>query len=189
MNDTTENTRQDPADIIPLAIRKLEKLRMKPPPPRLFDEPLGYTGTRRLFALYWLRSQRVPLLNDGLLETVGDPEPYRIWRYHPRVVSHLINYDLGDKTDSADHWLLVDRRLRVLYAGKTADVQAVLGFQKRGIIGPLAGAPSRPGKAVSMHLMGKVMTGSQRKLGRLLVPNLSVLHELESWIDGNVALF
>ncbi|MRR07418.1 MAG: hypothetical protein EG828_10840, partial [Deltaproteobacteria bacterium] len=81
MVDNSENFRRESADIIPLAIRKLEKLRMGPPPRQLFDEPLGSPGNRRLFALYWLRAVRAPILHDGLLETVGDPEPYRIWRY------------------------------------------------------------------------------------------------------------
>jgi hypothetical protein len=186
MEDNSENNRRESADIIPLAIRRLEKLRMAPPPRQLFDEPLGCSGTRRLFALYWLRAVRAPILHEGFLETVGDPEPYRIWRYHPRVIPHLAGFNLGDTVEIANHWLLVDCLLRLLYVGKSSDVQALLDYQKRGIIGPLPG--SAPGRNIGapMQLMGKKMRGSQRKLGKLLVPNVSVLHALESWIDQNV---
>lgn len=173
-------------DIIPLAIRKLERLRMRPPPRHLFDEPLGCHGTRRLFALYWLRALRAPILHDGLLETVGDPEPYRIWRYHPRVIPHLMGYNLGDAADRADHWLLVDRLLRLLYVGRSPDVLAVLDYQKSGIIEPLPGAQPERALGAPMHLMGKNMRGSQRKLGKLLVPESTVLNSLEAWIEENV---
>jgi len=186
MVDNSENKRRESADIIPLAIRRLEKLRMGPPPRQLFDEPLGCSGTRRLFALYWLRAVRAPILHEGLLETVGDPEPYRIWRYHPRVIPHLAGFNLGDTADRADHWLLVDCMLRLLYVGKSADVLAVLDYQKRGIIEPLPGAAPGRNLGAPMQLMGKNLSGSQRKLAKLLVPNVAVLHALEAWIDQNV---
>jgi len=188
MDDNSKIRRRESADIIPLAIRRLEKLRMGPPPRQLFDEPLGCFGTRRLFALYWLRGVSAPILHEGLLEKVGDPEPYRIWRYHPRVIPHLLGFNLGDAAERADHWLLVDCLLRMLYVGKSTDVLAVLDYQKRGIIKPLAGAAPGGNIGAPMHLMGKNLRGSQRKLGKLLVPNITVLHALEAWINKNVAV-
>jgi len=38
-----------------------------------------------------------------------------------------------------------------------------------------------------MHLMGKYMRGSQRKLGKLLVPESTVLNALEAWIEENIS--
>lgn len=110
-------------EIVPLAIRRLEKLHMGLPPRQLFDDPLGCPVNRRLVAFYWVRAIRAPMLHDGFLERVGNPEPYRIWRHHPQVIPHLTDFNLGDTAEQAGHWLLLDRLLRLLYVGKAADVR------------------------------------------------------------------
>lgn len=175
------------ADIIPLAIRRLERLRMGPPPRQLFDDPLGCPGARRLVAFYWSRAIRAPMLHDGFLERVGNPEPYRIWRHHGHVIPHLVGYNLGDVVEPAEHWLLLDRLSRLLYAGRAAEVLDVLGYQSRGIVEPLPEESPGPGGAGPLQLLGKDLRGSQRKLAKLLVPGYAELHALEAWIDENVA--
>lgn len=174
------------AEIIPLAIRRLEKLRMGPPPRQLFDDPLGCPANRRLVAFYWMRAIRAPMLHDGFLERVGNPEPYRIWRHHPQVIPHLRDFNMGDTVEQADHWLLLDRLLRLLYVGKAADVREVLDYQKRGIVRPLPDDASEPRGEQPPHLMGKDLRGSQRKLAKLLIPDYAVLHALETWLTEHV---
>ncbi len=174
------------AGIIPLAIRRLEKLRMAPPPRQLFDDPLGCPGARRLVAIYFVRAIRAPMLNDGFLEMAGNPEPYRIWRHHPRVIPHLLGFNLGDAAEQAEHWLLLDRLSRILYVGKTEQVRDVLDYQKRGIVEPLPDATRGPAEVQPRHLMGKELRGSQRKLAGLLVPDYTRLHALEVWIEEHV---
>lgn len=186
MIDDNESLTRTSADIIPLAIRRLEKLRMGVPPRHLFDDPLGCPGSRRLVALYWSRTIQAPMLNDGFLERVGNPEPYRIWRHHPQVIPHLVDFNLGDAAEPAGHWLLLDRLSRLMYVGKAAEVRDVLDYQKRGIVEKLPDVPPGPGGEEALHLMGKDLRGSRRKLARLLVPDYAVLHELEAWIDGNI---
>ncbi|MDD2336041.1 MAG: hypothetical protein PHD01_05650 [Geobacteraceae bacterium] len=116
--------------VIPIAIRKLKKVHMRLPPSHLFDEPLGCSGNRRYFALYWSRADQAPVLNDGFFESVGVPDTYRVWRYEPAVIAALAGYNIGDAAITADHWLLVDRKSRELYIGKVWDVLAALDFQK-----------------------------------------------------------
>lgn len=186
MVDDNESFRMTSADIIPLAIRRLEKLQMGPPPRQLFDDLLGCPGARRLVAVYWVRAIRSPMLHDGFLERVGNPEPYRIWRHHPHVIPYLMDFNLGDVAERADHWLLLDRCSRLLYVGRVAEVRDVLGYQKSGIVEPLPDMPFESGGDEPLHLMGKYLRGSQRKLAKLLVPDTAKLHALEAWLDANV---
>ncbi len=175
-----------PATVIPLVMGKLDKLSMPAPPPHLFDVPLGCSAVRRLFALYWCRAVRAPLVHDGFLESVGDPEPYRVWRYHPRVIPHLSAYNLGDAADRADHWLLVDRLSRLLFAGKGADVLAVLEYQQRGIIAPLQNLSPDENSGVA-RVLGRALTGIRRGYGRVLLPDASLRVELRAWIERTVS--
>lgn len=187
MVDDNVNFRQTSADIIPLAIRRLEKLQMGPPPRQLFDDPLGCPGARRLIALYWMRAIGAPILIDGFLERVGNPEPYRIWRHHPHVMPYLLSFNLGDVAERAEHWLLLDRLSRLLYVGRAARVRDVLEYQRGGIVEPLPDVPSESGGAEPLQLMGKTLRDSQRKLAKLLVPGSAGLHALEAWLNENVA--
>ncbi|MRR53439.1 MAG: hypothetical protein EG822_02865 [Deltaproteobacteria bacterium] len=187
MVEDIESFRQTSSGIIPLAIRRLEKLRMGPPPRQLFDDPLGCPGARRLIAFYWVRAIGSPMLIDGFLERVGNPEPYRIWRHHPHVMPHLMSFNLGDVAERADHWLLLDCLSRLLYVGRAAEVRDILDYQRRGIVAPLPDVSPESGGEEPLHLMGKTLRGSQRKLAKLLVPDAARLHALEAWLNENVS--
>ncbi len=171
------------ATVIPIGIHKLKRLKMNMPPPRLFDEPLGCSGNRRFFALYWSRADRVPVLNDGFFEIVGAPDPYRVWRYHPKVIAALEGYNIGDTTITADHWLLVDRKSRALSVGKARDVLAVLDLQKNGMLepyhetGPSRGMKNMPGE-------GAVVPGKKYK--KAFLSTMKILNELEAWINEKI---
>ncbi len=174
------------ASVIPIGIRKLKRLTMHLPPSRLFDEPLGCSGNRRFFALYWSRADRVPILNDGFFEIVGAPDPYRVWRYHPKVIAALAGYNIGDAALTVDHWLLVDRKLRALYVGKARDVLAVLDLQKNGMLEPYhETAPSSDSRDIrNMPVEGAVVPGKKYK--KPFLSTMKILNELEVWINENV---
>lgn len=172
--------------VIPIAIRKLKRIRMHLPPARLFDELLGCSGNRRFFALCWSRAIRAPILNDGVFEVLGAPDPYRVWRYHPVVNAALAGYNIGDAVETADHWLLVDRQSRAIYVGDATDVMAVLDYQKRGALDPLYEAePVQKSRAVpdSNREDGAIPT---KKYKKTMTFDAKLLHELESWITANV---
>ncbi len=174
------------ATVIPIGICKLKRLKMNMPPSRLFDEPLGCSGNRRFFALYWSRADRVPVLNDGFFEIVGAPDPYRVWRYHPKVIAALEGYNIGDVAVTADHWLLVDRRSRTLFVGKVRDVLAVLDLQKNGTLEPYheTGPPSSSKE--SKNPQGGYAAVQRKKYKKTLISGMKLLNELEAWINANI---
>lgn len=186
MTHATENCLRKVATVIPLVMGRLDRLPMPAPPAHLFDTPLGCSAARRLFALHWSRPVRAPLLHDGFLETLGNAEPYRIWRYHPRVIPYLASLNLGDAADAADHWLLVDRQSRRLYGGKVTDVLAVLEYQQRGIIAPMTNPATAGRTDATLQFLGNALTGIRRGYGRVLIPDTTLRHELENWIEQNI---
>jgi hypothetical protein len=175
------------AKVIPIVISKLKRLGMHLPPPHIFDELLGCYGNRRFFALSWSRAVRAPILHDGFLETLGDPDPYRVWRYHPGVIDALAGYNIGDAAETADHWLLVDRKSRALYIGAVADVLVVLDYQKRGVIDPLkeTGPDRKVGDSMDIQREGAVVPAKRYK--KPMFSNMKLMHELEMWLNTNVA--
>ena len=174
--------------VIPIAIHKLKRIGMRLPPEHLFDELLGCSGKRRFFALCWSRAIRAPILNDGILEIVGEPDPYRVWRYYPAVVGALEGYNIGDAVDVADHLLLVDRKSRVLYIGEKEDVMVVLDYQKRGLIDSLH-EPERFRKSGgdASERKSEDRTMPAKKYKKPMFFDIKLLHELEAWIKANVS--
>jgi hypothetical protein len=173
------------AMITPIAIRKLERIKIRLPPPHLFDELLG-SSNNRFFALYWSRKVQVPVLNDGRFETLGADEPYRVWRYHPRIMAALADYNTGDADDLAEHWLLVDRRTRGLYVGEVSDVLLVLEFQQRGVIDPIPGVEKvgRTGHTAAANMADMVIAAKSFK--KQMSVSQKRVRELESWLVKNV---
>jgi hypothetical protein len=172
--------------IIPIAIRKLKRVNMLLPPPHLFDEPLGCAGNRRLFALWWSRADQAPVLNDGFFESVGVPVFYRVWRYHPAVIAALAGYNIGDAAITADYWLLVDRKSRVLYVGKVWDVLNVLDFQKSGIPVPLHETGPVPDFSDPMDIQGEGAVVPSKGFKKPMNSDNKLLNELEEWLDANM---
>lgn len=172
--------------VTPLAIGKLERIRVRLPPSRLFDELLGCTSRNRFFALYWSRRGHVPVLHDGALEIIGAVEPYRIWRYNPRVMAALAEYNTGDVYDHAEHWLLIDRELRVLYAGHAVDVLHVLGFQRRGVIDLLPEGEKPPFSAQARPAGLFDQPVAAKSFKKQMTVSLKLLQELDSWLARNL---
>lgn len=172
--------------VTPIAIRKLKRIKIRLPPSHLFDELLGCSRGNRFFAFYWSRQVQVPILNDGRLETIGAVEPYRIWRYHPRIMTALADYNTGDVDDLAEHWLLVDRKTRALYVGEIADVLIVLDFQQRGVIDTLpeeTGA-GKTGNSKPTNPADIPITAKSFK--KQMTVSLKLLQELDSWLTKNI---
>jgi hypothetical protein len=172
--------------ITPIAIRKLKRIKIPLPPPHLFDELLGCSRNIRFFAFYWSRKVQVPILNDGRFEILGAVEPYRVWRYHPRIMVALADYNTGDADDLAEHWMLVDRRTRGLYVGEVSDVLLILDFQQRGVIDPLPEADKSglPGNSAPPNPADRAITAKSFK--KQMSVSLKRITELESWLVKNV---
>lgn len=175
------------AQVTPIAIRRLKRVEMRLPPPHLFDELLGCSGNRRFFALCWSRAVRAPLLNDGFLETLGAADPYRVWRHHPGVIAALTGYNIGDAAETAGDLLLVDRKSRVLYVGKSADVLVVLGYQKRGVVDQLPKTGHVEATGDSRVIPGEGAVYASKRYKKPLMSNIKLLHELERWLDAHCA--
>ncbi len=174
------------ATVIPIGIRKLKRLKMHLPPSHLFDEPLGCSVNRRFFALYWSRADRVPVLNDGFFEIVGAPDPYRVWRYHPKVIAALEGFNIGDAATTLDHWLLVDRKTRTLYVGKVPDVLVVLDLQKNGTLEPhYETGPSSDSRDLK-NLQVEVAVVPGKKYKKPFLSTMKILNELEAWINEKI---
>lgn len=173
--------------VFPIAIRKLKKVGMRLPPPRLFEEPLGCRGDKRFFALWWSHSDQAPAMNDGILESVGMPGPYRVWRFHPAVVAALLYFNIGDAAITADHWLLVDRKARALYAGKVWDVLDVLDYQKTGFHESLDNTGSVAGFNGVVRIAGESGNATSRRSEEPMTSDRNLLDELEAWLDANSA--
>lgn len=163
--------------VIPITIHKLKRVRMRLPPPHLFEELLGFYGNQRFFALWWSRTDQAPTMNDGILEFVGMPGPYRVWRYHPAVMPVLARYNIGDAAITADHWLLIDRKSRALYAGKVWDIQDILDYQKRG---------SDASSSVEIDNKVGCRDAPGERLEEPTISDLKLLNELEKWLDANM---
>lgn len=172
--------------VIPIAIRKLKKVRMRLPPPRLFDELLGCGGDKRFFALWWSRADQAPIMDDGTFESAGLPAPYRVWRYHPAVMAALAWYNIGDAALTADHWLLVDRKARSLYAGKVWDVLDVLDYQKTGLYELRKGAGPVADRNGQMDLEGEGGDTPAKGVEGPVFSGMKLLDELEAWLDANI---
>lgn len=173
--------------VIPLSISKLKRVRMRLPPPRLFDELLGCRGNKRFFALWWSRADQAPVMDDGVFESFGMPAPYRVWRYHPDVMAALARYNIGDAAITADHWLLVDRKSRALYAGKVWDVLEVLDCQKRGAPEPLNETGVTGIHTGIMDIQCEDGDASGKGLEEPVNRGEKLLDELEAWLAANLA--
>lgn len=174
------------ATIIPLAVRRLKRLTLRLPPPHLFEELLGFCGNRRFFALTWSRAVRRPILNDGLMETLGESDPYRVWRYNSGVIAALAEFNLGDALETADHWLLVDRKARTLYVGTEAEVHMVLDYQRRGMIELMAEPTPARKPAAPASVPGEGALVPFKRYKKPLFFDIDVLHELEAWLEKNI---
>jgi hypothetical protein len=92
----------------------------------MLEEALGYTGTARWVAFFWLPGGDELMYDDGLLSADGQWHAWLLFTYHPRVAPSLAPYTLGTSEEEAQHWLLLDRDTRTCYVGKAPTVKQFL---------------------------------------------------------------
>jgi hypothetical protein len=91
---------------------------LAPVPPTL-EHALGYEGERRFVAFYWEQSGDELCWSDGRSSLCGAEWPaWLAYTRHPAVRPHLQGWDFGSSDGPAQHWLLLDREERSLWAGR-----------------------------------------------------------------------
>jgi hypothetical protein len=94
--------------------------------PPMLEEALGYTGTARWVAFYWLPGGDELMYDDGLLSADGQWHAWLLFKYHPRIAPSLAPYALGTSEEEAWHWLLLDRDTRTVSVGAASEVKQFL---------------------------------------------------------------
>lgn len=93
-------------------------IRVLAPVPPMLEEAIGYDGSARLVAFYWQPAGDECTWDDGRCSVCGaNWGAWLAYIQHPTVWPHLLPYDLGSSEALAEHWLVLDRAERRLYAG------------------------------------------------------------------------
>lgn len=77
--------------------------------PPMLEEAIGYDGSARFVAFYWMPGGDECMYDDGRLSGTGNWQAYLAFVHHPRVWPELQPYNLGSSDFEADYWLLLDR--------------------------------------------------------------------------------
>jgi hypothetical protein len=96
------------------------------PVPPMLEAALGYPGTARYVALYWIPAGDELMWDEGWRSTVGAWQGWRVFTRHPKVAPALVPYDFGDSETPATHWFLLDRETRTCAVGTARAVQRAL---------------------------------------------------------------
>jgi len=109
-----------------MALFRLDRLSITPPPADLFEDLLGYEGTHRLVGFYYDASN--PYFCDGELSAQGNWHPWRLW-HGTLSVEIKMHYCFGYDDREPEHMLILDRKSRALYAGELPAAREVLRQQ------------------------------------------------------------
>jgi len=101
-------------------------MRLSVPVPPMLEAALGYAGTARYVAFYWIPAGDELLWNEGWQSADGAWQGWLTFTRHPRVAPALAPYEFGDSDTPATHWLLLDREARTCCVGTVAAVQQAL---------------------------------------------------------------
>lgn len=99
-----------------------------PVPPQL-EEAVGYPGDARYFALYWTPSGDEVVFDDGRGAGVGHGPGFLAFVRHPAVAPELTAYNFGSADADADHWLILDRQGRLIFAAPAGEARPFLRGQ------------------------------------------------------------
>jgi len=92
--------------------------RIMAPVPPMLEEAIGYDGGALLVAFYWQPAGDECTWDDGRCSVWGaNWGAWLAYTQHPAVWPHVLPYDLGSSDAPAEHWLVLDRQERQLYAG------------------------------------------------------------------------
>ena len=99
------------------------------PVPPAFAETLGYTGSGRYVAFYWMPVGDELMYSDGQISGTGDYAPWLRWTRHITVAPALFGFDFGSSDAEAQHWLLLDQQEGAFYIGRADQVARFLHSQ------------------------------------------------------------
>jgi hypothetical protein len=113
-------------NILPFGIFKFDLLALCPPAAECFEEPMGVKGEARFIA-FWGQGNSMHWA-DGMWTAIGDFRPWEMWRWTVGV-KILGSYCFGHGHGDADHYLILDRLNRRLYAAPILLAQETLRRQ------------------------------------------------------------
>ena len=108
----------------------------------MLEAALGYPGTARYVAFYWIPAGDELLWDEGWRSADGAWQGWLTFTRHPRVAPALAPYHLGDSETPPTHWLLLDREARTCCVGAATAVQQALYTEN-----PAPNAAAWPGLA------------------------------------------
>lgn len=94
--------------------------------PARFEQAFGLQTPARWLGLYWEPQLDQACYTDGETVGIGSAQAWHLFCTHPAIKPLLSPYQLGDRGDSAQHYLVLDRQNRQLYVGKVAEVSDYL---------------------------------------------------------------
>lgn len=123
--------------LIPINIRKLQRLSIPVPPDDIFEHLYGYRGSRRFIAMYWqpmvpgtIDIGDHPVIDDGMTRIrAREWQAFLDWILFPLIAFALAQYDIGDSYVHPRHYLLLDRYSRRIYVGDMYIVSSVITIQ------------------------------------------------------------
>lgn len=104
-------------------------VRLLLPAPPMLEAALGYEGGAAFVAFHRRDSDSGLSCMDssGSVCVIPDPSGWIAFAGHERVAPYLAPFDFGDQGRGAQHWLLLAREERALYAGPVAAIRGALG--------------------------------------------------------------
>jgi hypothetical protein len=92
----------------------------------MLEDALGYPGTARYVAFYWIPAGDELVWDEGWRSADGAWQGWLMFTRHPRVAPLLARHHFGDSDTPPMHWLLLDRETRTCCAGPAAAVAQAL---------------------------------------------------------------
>lgn len=107
-----------------------DDLKVVAPVPPMLETAIGYDGDARWVAFYWQPAGDEACWSDGQRARCGANWPvYLAYIGHSTVRRHLAAYNFGNSDTAADHYLLLDRDTRTIYAVPVRQAQEFLAEQ------------------------------------------------------------
>lgn len=91
-----------------------------------FERAFGLETQARWLGLYWEPELAQVCYTDGQTVGIGHTPAWQLFRSHPDIKPLLSPYQLGDNSNSAQHYLLLDRQNQQLYVGEATLVSDCL---------------------------------------------------------------
>lgn len=94
--------------------------------PALLENNLGYFGDARFIAFFCDALNDQLFYCDGRLTQAGNYQVWLLWSQQRSTTTELWSYDFGNHSQTARHWLMLDRDERDFYAGSVDQVRHFL---------------------------------------------------------------